>query len=523
MSLATISETSQFSEFANAAISRGEAPKEAVIDVIRVVADPDGDETPITREDQVQEADGTMINSDFLNGMDVHDATEAIMDRMEEIGMGERVTTYRLRDWLISRQRYWGTPIPVVYDPDGEPHLIKDESLPWLLPEDVDFEPTGESPLHSSVELQQRTQAHAQEHFSDLIAEKRAEGADWAEDASDWRPEYDTMDTFVDSSWYYLRYPDSRNEEVFARPERLKTWLPVDFYMIGPEHIVLHLLYARFFTKFLRDQGYLDFDEPFMKMRHQGMILGPDGKKMSKSKGNVINPDDVIDKFGADTLRVYEMFMGPIDADKPWDTSAVQGTYRFLQRLFRSYMQDVEAHSKGAEVEREEALQRKLHQTIEKVTADIPELKFNTAIASMMELLNAWEDESKKHDTAAVMSGEELSMVARLIAPFAPFMAEELYHSLDVIAAELVEEDSVHQASWPTYDPETARADVITIPVQVNGTVRDQLELDRDAAEDEEAILTSARELEKVAAYLQDGEEHRVIYVPGKIINFVVA
>ena len=198
----------------------------------------------------------------------------------------EQATTYKLRDWLISRQRYWGAPIPIVYDPSGQAHPIPEKYLPWMLPTDVDFKPTGESPLKSSREFFERTAA--------LFGKG-------------WTPECDTMDTFVDSSWYFLRYVDSRSKKSFADLKQLKAWLPVDLYLIGPEHIVLHLLYARFFTKFLRDEGYLNFDEPFMNMRHQGMILGPDGKKMSKSKGNVINPDEIVEKYGADTLRMYEM------------------------------------------------------------------------------------------------------------------------------------------------------------------------------------------------------------------------
>jgi leucyl-tRNA synthetase len=238
--------------------------------------------------------------------MNVQKAIPAMMDYLSEKGWGERVTTYKLRDWLISRQRYWGAPIPVVYDPEGKPHPVKEEHLPWELPVDVDFKPTGESPLVSSKAFIGRTE------------QLYGKG---------WRPEFDTMDTFVDSSWYFLRYPDARNTDVFATPEQLKKWLPVDLYMIGPEHIVLHLLYSRFFTKFLRDAGYLNFDEPFMKMRHQGMILGPDHKKMSKSKGNVINPITIIDKYGADALRWFFFANQP-----PWTS------IRYAERAIKEKM-----------------------------------------------------------------------------------------------------------------------------------------------------------------------------------------
>jgi leucyl-tRNA synthetase len=255
---------------------------------------------------------GELFNSGKYSGISSEDAMERIPEDYPEVM--ENTTTYKLRDWLISRQRYWGAPIPIVYDPQGKAHPVKEEHLPWRLPTDVEFKPTGESPLTHSKEFKERVE--------------RLYGPGW-------RPEYDTMDTFVDSSWYYLRYTDARNTEAFADKERLQKWMPVDFYMIGPEHIVLHLLYSRFFTKFLRDQGHLSFDEPFVKMRHQGMILGPDHKKMSKSKGNVITPDEIIETYGADTLRMYEMFMGPIDADKPWDPRAVAGVHRLLKRVWK--------------------------------------------------------------------------------------------------------------------------------------------------------------------------------------------
>jgi leucyl-tRNA synthetase len=237
----------QFVKFVNLQVS---SPAEK-IEVIRVIEATDGDRSDITATDQVYEDDGVIMNSDFLDGLSVAEAQQKVMDHMEAKGFGKRVTTYRLRDWLISRQRYWGTPIPVVYDPEGNPHPVKEEHLPWELPTDVDFKPTGESPLKSSKEFIERTEKLY---------------------GKGWRPEFDTMDTFVDSSWYYLRYVDSRNTEALAISEQLNKWLPVDLYMIGPEHIVLHLLYSRFFTKFLRDEGHLAFDEPFGKMRHQGMI-----------------------------------------------------------------------------------------------------------------------------------------------------------------------------------------------------------------------------------------------------------
>jgi leucyl-tRNA synthetase len=480
----------EFVEYANS------TKKGDDIEVIRVVSGPDGDESKITNAKQVQEEEGKMINSEFLDGMEIKSATQKIMDYMEEKKMGKRVTTYRLRDWLISRQRYWGTPIPIVYDPEGKAHPVKDEHLPWTLPTDVDFKPTGESPLKSSKEFIKRTE--------DLYGKG-------------WTPEFDTMDTFVDSSWYFLRYIDSRNSEIFADKKQLDAWLPVDLYMIGPEHIVLHLLYSRFFTKFLHEEGYLNFDEPFMKMRHQGMILGPDGKKMSKSKGNVINPDEIIQKFGADTLRVYEMFMGPLEADKPWDIRAVIGVYKFLQRVSTIVSEaDLNEFSEEQKVNTE----RKLHQLISKVSSDIPKLKFNTSIAFMMEFVNLWQNETKNH--GKTLSTEDKISFVKVLAPFAPFMADELFETLTAQYSDNHEYDGVHISSWPDFDEEKAKADKVTIPVQINGKVRAQLVIDVNKMQDKEYILESAVVLADLEKYLKGQEIKKKIYVPGKIISFVI-
>ncbi len=462
------------------------------IEIIRVVVAADGDKSPVTSLDQVQEDEGTMINSDFLNGLDIHSATQKVMDYLEAQGWGKRVVTYKLRDWLISRQRYWGAPIPVVYDPEGLPHPVKEEHLPWLLPTDVEFKPTGESPLTNSNEFKARTEKLY---------------------GKGWRPEYDTMDTFVDSSWYYLRYADARNSDEFANKGQIEKWLPVDFYMIGPEHIVLHLLYSRFFTKFLRDEGYLQFDEPFMKMRHQGMILGPDNRKMSKSKGNVINPDDVVEKFGADTLRVYEMFMGPIEADKPWDTRAVVGVYKFLSRIFR-LVQDQKGRDTQAKLQSADHLVRKLHQTVKKVTEDIPQLKFNTAIAMMMEFVNAWDDASRD-SSAPVLGPTEILMFLQILAPFAPFLAEELFHMIG-------QSGSIHQGSWPDWNEQQVVSETIILPIQINGKMRGQLELDSQKINDQVEVLALAQQLPNVQKWLSGKKVIRQVYVPGKIINLVI-
>lgn len=463
------------------------------LDVIRVVVGPDGDDRPIERPEQVQEAAGTMINSSFLDGLPIQEAIEAMMDHLEAKGWGSRETTYRLRDWLISRQRYWGAPIPVVYDPEGTAHAVKEEHLPWMLPTDVDFKPTGESPLTSSAELQKR------------VEELYGEG---------WTPEYDTMDTFVDSSWYFLRYPDARNEASFCRAERLHHFLPVDMYMIGPEHIVLHLLYSRFFTKFLRDEGYLTIDEPFQKMRHQGIIMGPDGKRMSKSRGNVINPDEIIEKFGADTLRTYEMFMGPLEADKPWDIKGVMGMYKFLQRVYRFVKNQSQELQKSDVIKgtTPSPVLQKLHQTIQKVSADIPTLRFNTALAALMECLNTFE-RAQKEQSEPFARGDVQAYV-KLLAPFAPFLAEELHQLLGA-------DGSIHFESWPESDPELAKSDRVCVPVQINGKVRAELKF-AVGEYDEATVVAAAKADPKVAQYLASTMITKVIYIPGKILNFVI-
>ncbi len=438
--------------------------------------------------------EGKMVDAGDLTGMESQKAREKIIKQAVKKGYGEEMTTYKLRDWLISRQRYWGAPIPIVYDPEGKPHPVKEEHLPWKLPTDVDFKPTGESPLKSSKEFKERTE--------------RLYGKGWT-------PEYDTMDTFVDSSWYYLRYVSSRDESVFSAKEQLEKWLPVDFYMIGPEHIVLHLLYSRFFTKFLRDQGYLKFDEPFMKMRHQGMILGPDGKKMSKSKGNVINPDDVVEKFGADTLRMYEMFMGPIEADKPWDVSAVAGNYRFLSRVYK-LVQTWSVMSNDLEISNNVELERKLHQTIKKVNSDIPNLKFNTAIAAMMELVNVWEDVVREQDNPEVIDRDGVMSFIKILAPFAPFITEELYEMVGG------DEASIHLESWPEWNEDLAREEQVSIPVQINGKVRGEVMISHNQVNDRDNVLSLAKEVPTVQDNLKDKELIKEIYVPGKIVSLVV-
>ncbi len=310
--------------------------------------------------------DNVLIASGFLDGKSVEEAKKAMISWLEEEGIGNAKKTFRLRDWSISRQRFWGSPIPMLYDEKGELHPVPKEDLPVMLPDDVDFKPTGQSPLTYS------------ESFHEGVEEKYGKG---------WRRESDTLDTFMDSSWYFFRYIDPKNDKEFASPEALETWMPIDFYLGGPEHVNGHLLYSRFFTKVLYDAGYVNFDEPFSVHRHQGLIKGPDGRKMSKRWGNVINPTDVIKSYGADTARVYLMFMGPLEQDKAWNDSAAQGVRRFLQRVY-----DFEPQGESSSNDVKAAT----HRLISKVTEDIAGLSFNTAIAEFMKVLNTYEEDPKQ-------------------------------------------------------------------------------------------------------------------------------
>lgn len=414
---------------------------------------------------------GTLENSDSYSGMHSDEAIQKLANDLD----GELKTTYKLRDWSISRQRYWGAPIPIVYDPQGNPHVVPDEHLPWLLPEDVDFVPTGEAPLAKSAELQKRTE----ELF----------GAGWT-------PEVDTMDTFVCSSWYFLRYPDPHNDEEFCRENRLQHWLPVDLYVGGAEHTYLHLMYARFFTKALQKIGILDFDEPFLKLRHQGMVLDEHGVKMSKSKGNIVNPDDMVERFGADAVRLYMMFAAPLADEVLWSENGIVGTVRFLERVWR--LQEAVADVSDEQVE------KSLHKTIKKVGEDIEQLKFNTAIATMMSFVN----DAEKGTIGKV----DYQIFIRILAPFAPHITEEL--------AELYgASSSIHTQTWPSYDESKLIDETATIAVQFNGKLRGSIEVASDASESDVLKAVSANE---IFAKWMTGKPQRVVFVPNKLINIVV-
>jgi leucyl-tRNA synthetase len=425
------------------------------------------------------EDDGEHINSEFLNGLNKEAAVRKINEFLESKNLGKAKINFRLRDWLVSRQRYWGAPIPVIYCEKCGEQLVPEKDLPVILPDDVDFRPTGESPLTRS------------ESFHKVTCPKCGGAA---------RRESDTMDTFVCSSWYYLRFIDPHNDQNLASADLLKKWLPVDVYLGGAEHTVLHLLYARFFMKALQKYGGLDLDqkyvEPFYKLRHQGMILGEDGNKMSKSKGNVINPDEVVNEYGADTLRLYEMFMGALEDMKPWNTKNILGVRRFLEKVWN--LQEKVQSGDFPEVE------KVLHRTIKKVGDDILAFGFNTAISQMMIFANTAKDG---------LNQNQFERFLKILSPFAPHLSEELW-------ALLSHETFVAREAWPSFDEAFLQDDTVSVGIQINGKLRDTIEFDKNLSEAEVKELVLARE--KVQKWLEGQELKKFIYVSGKIINIVI-
>jgi leucyl-tRNA synthetase len=433
---------------------------------------------------------GTVVNSEVeggvsLNGLTPADAIQRVTEWLVTQGKGTRAVNYKLRDWLFARQRYWGEPFPINWV-DGEPRPIPEEQLPLILPQTSNFKPSGsgESPLANLEDWLVTT---------DSITGKPA------------RRETNTMPQWAGSCWYYLRFIDPKNSSRLVDPVRERYWMPVDLYIGGSEHAVLHLLYARFWHKVLFDIGVVSTPEPFQKLVHQGIVLGEDNQKMSKSRGNVVNPDDMIDRFGADAVRLYEMFMGPLEAMKPWSTRGVEGITRFLERVWRLIV-DETGQLSSAVVSAEPSLdhQRLLHQTMKKVTDDVEALRFNTAISQMMVFTN----ELTKIDRRARSLVEPFVL---LLAPFAPHVAEELWSILG-------RKPSVSQQSWPVYDPRLTVSDRLTIPIQVNGKLRSKIEVERGTTREEVERLSR----ERVAEWLQGHDPKKVIYVENKLLNFVI-
>lgn len=431
--------------------------------------------------------DGVHINSDFLNGMDKEEAIDAINNWLEENGVGEKKVNYRLRDWLFSRQRYWGEPIPVIHWEDGETTLVPEDELPLYLPKATDIKPsgTGESPLANL------------DDWVNVVDENGRKG----------RRETNTMPQWAGSSWYFLRYIDPHNNHEIADYEKLKEWLPVNLYVGGAEHAVLHLLYARFWHKFLYDLGVVPTKEPFQKLVNQGMILGSNHEKMSKSKGNVVNPDDIVEQYGADTLRLYEMFMGPLDASIPWSEEGLGGAYKFINRVWNLLIDENDNLRDRVTTINNHDLDKIYNETVKKVTEDYEAMHFNTAISQLMVFVN----NAYKADSLPL---EYVEGLVKLLSPVVPHITEELWSKLGYVG-------SIAYAKWPTYDESKLVEDVVEIVVQINGKVRQHLQVSKDASREELQAL--ALNDERIKQELADKEVKKVIAVPGKLVSIVVA
>ena len=431
------------------------------------------------------DGDGKHINSGFLDGLNIADAKQKMIDWLEEHDAGHKKVNYRLRDWIFSRQRYWGEPIPVIHWDDGTTSLVPEDELPLELPKTDNIEPsgTGESPLANV------------EDWVNVYDENGRHGL----------RETNTMPQWAGSSWYWLRYTDPHNDKEFASKEALDYWSPVDLYVGGAEHAVLHLLYARFWHKVLYDLGLVPTKEPFMKLVNQGMILGSNHEKMSKSKGNVVNPDDIVDQYGADTLRLYEMFMGPLEESVPWDEKGLHGANKWVQRVWRLLMDDNNHFRDRVSTFNDGKLTKVYNQTVKKVTEDYERMHFNTAISQLMVFVN----EAYKVDDLPV---EYMKGFVKMIAPIMPHMAEELW-------SQFGESDTITYQSWPTYDPKALVEDEVEMIVQVNGKVRAKIKMAKDTDRDEAQQLALANE--HVKKFTDGKDIKKVIVVPNKIVNIV--
>ena len=438
--------------------------------------------------------EGILVDSAEFIGYTSANACEKIVEKLAVKKLAARKTNYKLHDWVLSRQRYWGTPIPMIdcakcalhggqgYQP------VPEKDLPVKLPKLEDYKPTadGRSPL-----------AKAEKWLKVKCPNCGGEA----------KRETDTMDTFVDSSWYFLRYTDPKNKKEFASPEKMKNWLPTDLYIGGAEHNTMHLLYSRFFTKAMHDLGLIEFNEPFIVRKNHGIILGPDSQKMSKSRGNVIDPDDLVKKYGADTVRMHLAFMGPYDQGGPWNPGGIIGISRFLNRVWNLFQKT----TNKAKIQNPAKLQTVLHKTIKKISEDIEGLRFNTGVSELMKLLNEFEN--------FINSGYKLqttnhTLFLQLIAPFAPHMAEEIWMNV------LKNKKSIHLEKWPEYNTKLAVEELISLVVQVNGKTRDIIKISRDLAENNIRELALASE--KIKKHLANKEVKKIIYVKNRLINFVI-
>ena len=463
-----------------------EFAKKFDLDIVKVVEKPEG----VADDDICYHGEGVIVNSGDFDGQNSADVREQVLSWLEEKEIGRSKTTYKMRDWLISRQRYWGCPIPIAYDKDGNEHLIPEEQLPVMLPTLTDFKPddSGKSALAKSEEFM-----HVEVNGEKMVRET------------------DTMDGYACSSWYLLRYADPRNSERAWDPELVNYWAPVDYY-VGGDHAVAHLLYVRFWTHVFKDLGLTNFSEPVKKLLYHGYINAEDGSKMSKSKGNTIDPLEVIDQgYGADSLRTYEMFIAPYEIDASWDSRGIAGVYRFLNRVWVLVQEFIESEKSIENLSNFEEVQKSRHKTIKKVTEDFHRESLNTAVAALMEFVNdlyKFKLEGFSEDWRQVL--EDL---LKMLMPFAPHISSELWQQLG-------NNNFIEESGWPEWDEEMLKTSEIQIVVQVNGKLRGKIKISTEL--EKQQILEKAKQEENVAKFLADKEIIKEIVVPGKLINFVV-
>jgi len=462
------------------------------IDIKVVISNPD-EKLDASKMKEAYTGEGPMVDSGSFDSTFSLDGIKKVSDWLEKEGKGKSAVTYRLRDWLISRQRYWGNPIPVIYCEKCGTQPVPYEDLPVVLPEDVDVSKSG-SPLAKDAGFYETTCPQC---------------------GGKAKRETDTMDTFTCSSWYFLRYTSPKEDKTAFNKKAADYWMPVDQYIGGIEHAILHLLYARFFTKVVRDLGLVDVDEPFKNLLTQGMVL-KDGAKMSKSKGNTVDPNYILDKYGADTARLFILFASPPEKDLDFSDDGVEGSFRFIKRVWRIVQSSLELIEKASETDlskEDKKLQQKTHQTIKKVSADLDRFNLNTAIAAIMELVNTMYKYVEKGSVNKKVLTEAITKLTVLLAPFAPYLAEELWHLNG-------KKDSIHIQEWPAYDENVAAAEEITLVVQVNGKVRDRIQVSTDVSEDEMKELALASERTK--SFTADKEIVKVVTIPKKLVNIVV-
>ncbi|MFQ5924220.1 MAG: class I tRNA ligase family protein, partial [Anaerolineales bacterium] len=479
------------------------------LEVRPVIQPPDGQELDGATMDEAVVVYGPMVNSGPLSGTSQEQAIEATNEYLEQNGIGEAAVSYRIRDWLISRQRYWGAPIPIIYCPEHGQVPVPEDQLPVLLPDDVEWLPTGQSPLKLHPEWKRTTCP---------ICDEPAER------------DTDTMDTFMCSSWYHLRYLSPNYAEGPFDPEEYDYWMPVDTYTGGAEHATMHLIYTRFFHKAGRDMGIMKGSEPVIQLRNQGQILGPDGRRMSKSRGNVVEPDDQVSAYGADAVRAYLMFGYRWTEGGPWNADNIHGVVRWLNRVWSLVQETADAgSSKGSSEaapgnaspdaapgngssDAAKQLTRKVHQTIRAVSHDLENFDFNTVVSGLMELSNAIASAQDEGLAGTQEFNTAVESLLLLMAPVTPHISEELWERLD-------RPYSIHRQPWPDYDEELAKEEEITLVIQVNGKVRDRVPVPADVSEQKAKEIALASE--SIARHLGDGEPHEIIFVPGKLINIV--